>query len=265
MRNNKGFAISGMIYPILILAIFLIVELLVTLQSRKMILDKNKNDLVTEINNSERVYSNGAEIYFNPETNKLCKASEAKSTTGTKTGCMKWHIFNDEAANNSVTAILDHNTTASVAWNSTGENATGMKEVKTALENDTKTWNKNLKPRLIEANEIARITGNIGFDASNPDKDNWFYFDTNAQTNPNLGQGASRYKWLFNNTKGCTSWGCDVADANVNGYWTGTASRSNTIYAWRVRFSGDMGYPKVNDATEGGVRPVITISKSIFS
>ena len=125
MRNNKGFAISGMIYPILILSIFLIVELLATLQSRKMILDKNKNDLVNELNKVQKVYSDGTEIYFNPETNQMCNKSEAISTPGAKSGCMKWYAFNDSNNKDTVNVILDHNTTAKVAWNSSGSNTSG--------------------------------------------------------------------------------------------------------------------------------------------
>lgn len=55
--GNRGFAISGMIYPILILTLFLIVQILTTLQTRKVILDSNKEKLLTEINDSSRVYT----------------------------------------------------------------------------------------------------------------------------------------------------------------------------------------------------------------
>ncbi len=41
-------------------------------------------------------YANGTAIYYNPETNKKCNESEAISTPGTKSGCMKWYTFNDE-------------------------------------------------------------------------------------------------------------------------------------------------------------------------
>lgn len=54
--GNKGFAISGMIYPILILTIFLIVSLLTTLQSRKEVLDYNKKQLLDDINKSNEIY-----------------------------------------------------------------------------------------------------------------------------------------------------------------------------------------------------------------
>ena len=40
-------------------------------------------------------HTNGTVVYYNPETNKKCSSSEAVSTTGTKTGCMKWYTCND--------------------------------------------------------------------------------------------------------------------------------------------------------------------------
>ena len=55
--GNRGFAISGMIYPLLILTLFLVVQILTTLQTRKVVLDSNKEKLLTEINDSSRVYT----------------------------------------------------------------------------------------------------------------------------------------------------------------------------------------------------------------
>ncbi|MEI3499554.1 MAG: hypothetical protein V8Q71_03590 [Bacilli bacterium] len=69
---------------------------------------------------------------------------------------MKWYVFNDKEGNATVNVILDHNTTANVAYNSTGSNSE-MKEVADALKKDTSTW-KNTA-RLITANEVAKITG----------------------------------------------------------------------------------------------------------
>ena len=48
--NKKGFAVSGIIYSILILFLILIFSILSILGSRKLILDKLKNDVMNEIN-----------------------------------------------------------------------------------------------------------------------------------------------------------------------------------------------------------------------
>ena len=49
--NNKGFAVSGVIYSILILFLILIFGVLGILGSRKLILDKLKNDIMNDLNN----------------------------------------------------------------------------------------------------------------------------------------------------------------------------------------------------------------------
>ncbi len=49
LRDNRGFAISGILYPILIIIVFLIVELLSMLASRKAVLDQIRREVRDEI------------------------------------------------------------------------------------------------------------------------------------------------------------------------------------------------------------------------
>ena len=216
-------------------------------------------DEVKKVSTTKKI-ENGTEIYYNPETGKECKSSESKSTTGTKSGCMKWYVFNDKEGNATVNVILDHNTTANVAYNSTGNNSE-MKEVKIKLENDTKDW-KNTA-RLITANEVAKITKHPTFDASKENQD-WFCLDTNKSDNTSYcakAQGTSEYAWLFDYTNGCTNSGCNTLDLSTWGYWTSTSYKDNLTYVWRVNGSGLLSGDIVTNAGFG-VRPVITISKS---
>ena len=213
-----------------------------------------------EVNNGEvkkvsttKSFKNGTAVYYNPETRKKCSESESKSTTGTNSGCMKWYVFNDKEGNATVNVILDHNTTARVAWNSTGNNSE-MKEVADALKKDTRTW-KNTA-RLITANEIAKITEKTGFDASKKNQD-WFCLDTNQPDTTSYcakAQGKSKYAWLFDYTYECTNYGCNTSDLSTWGYWTSTSS-------WHVSRFGHLSNTNANYA-DSGVRPVITISKS---
>ena len=198
-------------------------------------------------------FKNGTAVYYNPETETKCKSSEAVSTTGKNSGCMKWYVFNDKEGNATVNVILDHNTTARVAWNSTGNNSE-MKEVANALKKDTKDW-KNTA-RLITANEIAKITEKTGFDASKKNQD-WFCLDTNQPDTTSYcakAQGKSKYAWLFDYTYECTNYGCNTSDLSTWGYWTSTSS-------WHVSRFGHLSNTNANYA-DSGVRPVITISKS---
>ena len=205
-------------------------------------------------------FKNGTAVYYNPVSGEKCKSSEAVSTTGTKSGCMKWYVFNDKEGNATVNVILDHNTTANVAWNSTRSNSE-MKEVKKALENDTKDW-KNTA-RLITANEIAKITEHPTFDASRENQDR-FCLDTNKPDTANWcakTKGTSKYTWLFDYTSVCTDYGCNISDSSNWGYWTSIPYKDNTINVWVVNSYGSLTLDYVT-RTVVGIRPVITISKS---
>ena len=215
---------------------------------------------------TSNVYANGTTIYYNPVTGEKCSDYVAENSLNeTKTGCMKWYTFNDTEDSSTVNLILDHNTTYHVAWNSSNNTADGMKEVKEELDKLTSVSNWKDTPRLIEANEIAQITGNTEFDASDPDKDNWFSFDTNTDSyDPNRGEGTSAYKWLFDYTYNCTRFGCSIADSGTWGYWTSTPYVSNSSFAWSENNGGSVGYEDASNSAQG-VRPVITISKSVIS
>ena len=257
-RKENGFAATGILYTILLVFLVLMTTLLATLSSRSRILEKLKKDAKSESAEVKNVvYANGIAVFYNPETGKKC--TTAVSTPGTNSGCMKWYAFNDDDKSSTVNVILDHNTTAKVAWNLTGNNSE-MKEVKKALENDTKDW-KNTA-RLITANEVAKITGYTSW-GTNITGYPWFCFDTNQQDDTNdcaKAQGKSKYAWLFDYTKECTSYGCNVSDSSTWGYWTST-QYVNSIHVWFVARNGRLD---VNSAssTGHGVRPVITISKS---
>ena len=161
-----------------------------------------------------------------------------------------------------ITSIYNNQVT--VAYNSTGTN-TEMKEVTTALTTDTSTWNSNLNARLITADEIATITENKNFNSSTTTIDAWFYLDSNNQTLTATSQGASKYAWLFDYTKGCTTFGCHISDSSNNGYWTSTPVLGNNNYVWLIDKVGILHGTNVSYSDRLGVRPVITISKDIIS
>ena len=244
---------------------------------------------------SYTVYANGTAVYFNPVTGAKCTAGEAVSTTGTKTGCMKWYTFNDGGAStDTINLILDHNTTALVAWNSTGSNVSGPTNVMTQLQTDTSAWAgvptrtdsysvsngtatytinySTYKARLIKASEIATITGNSSFVEATTPYTSWFYLDSNNQTQTATTTGASNYDWLFDYTNGCTSYGCNIADESNWGYWTSTALSDCNHLAWDVSEDGSLNKnfvhaldnPELGTMVNYGVRPVITISKTLF-
>ncbi len=234
-------------------------------------------------------YENGKVVYFNPETGATCDKTSAVSTLGTKTGCMKWYIFNDDKFSSTVNMILDHNTTALIAWNSSGTNVAGPNQVLNQLKTDTSSWlGVNLRTdkysvktqtsdgmaadytidystyraRLINADEIAKISGKTSFSVENdPD---WFYLDSNTHDQVATEQGKSSYAWLFDYTGGCFVNGCNFENYGTAGYWTSSLSKGSYRYAWRINNAGILDYDYVDDTSEDGIRPVITISKTAF-
>ena len=220
-----------------------------------------------------KILANGTVVYYNPETNTKCTSAEAVSVSGTKTGCMKWYVFNDDGKSKTVNLLLDHNTTAAVPWiteedyiESGGTKEEFEREIISKgpitalkqLKSDTSTWNKSINPRLIEANEIVTITEYPIWD------NNFYYFHTNSQTQYKGAAGTNKYAWLFDNTRSCTQHGCNVADFSNSGYWTNTADSGYYNNAWFVDRSGILSRGSVEYAVSNGVRPVITVLKDVI-
>ena len=176
---------------------------------------------------------------------------------------MKWYSILDNGTSDNITLLLDHNTTATVAWASSGTNTNGPITAFKQLESDTASWNSTIKntARLIEAREIATITGNSGLTAGG----SYYYFHTNSTTKYTGAAGTNKYAWLFDNTYNCTTYGCNVAASGTWGYWTNTAVSSVSATAFYVFCDGKMNNLNVSHAGNYGVRPVVTISKSIIS
>ena len=201
--------------------------------------------------------------YLNPTNlNKHCDASNTKKGLSTyANGCMKWYIFKEDST--TYTMILDHNTTSKVAWNSSGSNSS-MKEVYEQLLKDTAEWDSNLSPRLITADEIASISGNESFDAETSTNSSAFYLDSNTTTSKANSKGASKYAWLYDYTNGCEEHGCNVADSSNKGYWTSSKTYNTSNSAWAMSNWGNFDDFSVTVTNRGGIRPVITVDKSIF-
>ncbi len=60
--NNKGFAISGILYAVMLLFLTLILALLAMISNRKMALDKYKNNIKNELNTSAENYGSYVQI-----------------------------------------------------------------------------------------------------------------------------------------------------------------------------------------------------------
>ncbi|MBR1376554.1 MAG: prepilin-type N-terminal cleavage/methylation domain-containing protein [Bacilli bacterium] len=225
-------------------------------------------------------YEIGDIVKFDVTKGKKCRNSTSK--TGTKEGCMQFYVIKESGTTSDrVTMILDHNTTPTVYWNSSGSNASGPNEVLASLKEDTKTWKNTIQPsnytfigggisytvnytgykaRLIEANEVARIIG----------ENSWYSTASTTILRIN-----SEYNWLYsvlsnNGVDGDYDCPEDHPNCVIYGYWTVDAGISANNIAYVVNVSSappiigflsssniyvDLNYLR-------GVRPVITVLKS---
>ena len=206
-------------------------------------------------------YNDGTPLLYDPVNNIKCEAATS-SATGTNDTCMKWYAFLDSEDSETVNLILDHNTTDYVAWNEDGGETPDT--VNAQLATDITNWNDIVKStaRLISASEVNQIAPVAeGFTWTETDNSTWYYLHNGNQTEYTGASGSNTYAWLFDNTYNCTAYGCNTADSGTYGYWTSSFASSGI--AWNVNRGGTLGDNDVTDAG-CGVRPVITISKSIF-
>ena len=201
-------------------------------------------------------------VYLDPTNlTKECNEENSVSDTGTKTGCMKWYIYDNSG--DTYKMILDHNTTSTVAWNSDNVN-TEMKEVKIVLEKDTVNWDKSLDAKLITADEIAKVTGNTNFNSLINSGSDWFYFDSKNQIQSATEDNKSNYAWLFDRTYSCIQYGCNIKEDITYGYWTSSNIHNEFTDVWVVIYFGSLYSNFSSDSSFYGVRPVVTLSKSML-
>ena len=240
------------------------------------------------VNNEDCIksdYKNGDIIYFNVDTGEKCSNyTKKQSKMGTKSGCMKFYAFNDDGED-TVKLILDHNTTAMIAWNLSGWNTSGPKEVLEQLKKDTASWvgtetptnytnskytidYSDYKARFITAQEIAKITGNTTFNEATSNANVWYYFDTNTTTASETCTSGNttgcKYGWLYDRTgTSCTTYGClNNTEPDTYGYWIASPVIGNNNNAYYVNRVGRLHNQHVTRTTSCGVRPVIEVLKS---
>ena len=264
----------------------------------------NVSDKDVEYTYGNKIYENGEVVYFDVKTGKTCdNYTEENSNTGyngiveteKQNSCLKFYAFNDFGSDK-LNLILDHNTTAVVAWNSSGSNTSGPNEVLEQLKSDTSSWKGTITPsnytmdqstqgskanytidyssykaRLITAQEIAQITGNTTWDERTASSS--YYFDSKTTTESDTCTEGNtigcKYGWLYDRTNtSCTTYGCsNNSDVETYGYWSASSSSiaDDAYRAWYVAYDGSVYDSNVDFSDLYGIRPVIAISKSKLS
>ena len=126
---------------------------------------------------------------------------------------------------------------------------------------------------IVDASLIVNPKQDFTFNISE-ESATWWCLGSHAQDQPSgplycpSSANQQKYAWLFNYTRGCQSRGCATEYPDTDGYPYGYWTRdlvSGASNAWNVPRNGALGNDTVSDASYGGVRPVITLSKSNLS
>jgi len=252
-------------------------------------------------------YDNGEIVYFDVESGKKCTNYNIENSktgyngidnrTGSQNSCLKFYAFNDNGGN-TINLLLDHNTTATSKWNTTGESTDGPITTLGLLKNDTEDWKGTIEPsnyttgvegrrytvnydgmnaRLITSNEIGRIVGYTGWNENKSVTNITFYFDSRINTQSSTCKEGNttecKFGWLYDRTDlSCDYEGCyNNADVETSGYWTASSSAvtstteahqvcgGNVIYG--VSHHGKQGYTCPQQEGHYGIRPVIEVLK----
>jgi len=146
----------------------------------------------------------------------------------------------------------------------------------------------NLKARLITGEELADITVAVGagvntiaynWNITSSNVDEWYFFSrSNYQIGtidlmPTGETSSTELGWLVHNTTASSYSGAtnNSYGPNNGGYWTLTPVSNDSSYAWSVGgsqyepYNGNVGAFYVANPDSYGLRPVITIPKSVLT
>ena len=205
--------------------------------------DNNDNSTTNKVN-----YEIGQAIYFNPESNISCKATDVeyniddldkgREEETVKSGCMRWYII-DNSNDDTLNLILDHRTTYSVAYSN----------IESKLQEDTSTWDSSVSPRLITVEEIINATNlKLDFDGISS-----FRFEQVDDNNVLQDNFAWLYQGYYTSNNGKTTFG----------YWTSTPVNNDSSKYFVVTKDGEVESNPI-DYDDYGIRPVITINKDLL-
>ena len=205
-------------------------------------------------------------VYLDPtDLSATCNATLAaqnlnnKSTptpTGITSGCMKFYVYDNSGDNYKM--ILDHNTTAIIEGNTCD-----LDELAAQLTLDTAGWIGNPTSMTIE--ELASAL-NITIDY-----DNGFSYPSMTNYEWLSDYTYNRYsdnKPIINDPNEYENPTYSTMNNYTSGYWLnskvdfhGQYDGDETYYVGR----GFVGYPDLDFTNSWGIRPVITLSKSIIN
>ncbi len=132
-----------------------------------------------------------------------------------------------------------------------------------AGKNIISNWDNVESVSIPKAQDIANAANIAYWDVTTVTNDpGYIYFGGSTYSDAS---NRSNYKWLYNYTRDCSSYGCDantsLTGSEAAGYWTADTVSDNSSRVWRAGYKGYLATVSVNN-TETAIRPVVTILKS---
>ena len=257
--TNKGFAVTGIIYSMLVLFLALVLLIISSLASRKVLFDKEKGEILDRINQPPLCTA------IAPFEQQIFFADPTTATTGMKSTMVGVQATSDapyepgavyscdlgdgartfyvmETEGNNVKLIMSENLGGTTAWVS-------EENINNVLATRTIGWTKlravGGSAALPTGQEMAGITG----------YSQW----TDAVVAPSSDYGPY---WIRTGL---------AYMASPEGYWTTTRHSTIETIAWPVDLSGRLNFissspaGNINQDSEYGIRPIITVPKSSLS
>lgn len=227
--GNKGFAITTMLYGLLIIAILVIFMLLSLVSFNK----KSTNDFVKGVENELNAFANS--------TNKLMCAADGTPITveyGRPYQMLGTTFYLLEDNGETIDLISGEN----LASARTYKEAMKMFESYHTIINDKKI----LAYKLPTAQQIANAANISGWLYSNSTVNDWSYLGVRSTTDQSK---KANYSWLYSN----------------GGYWTSDPVFNTYANDWAVSSNGALVAASTKDSTNYGVRIVITIPKDPYA
>lgn len=302
--NNKGFAVSTFMYMLLLLAIILILATLAILSSRRMILDRQKNIALQNITkNSDSICKHWENPYsLNVGTKYRCQVKSQKKynfyilsfndddtvnlimdrnicedgslATETNRCIESWYVEETNNIFGPVTAMQKlYNTTKdwtnipniNLVYDDKLENENFNTEwedgytgisindglVKITDKNQTEHYiqmeeEKMMKARLPKLSEV--ISQEVGCTTESASCPDWLVNNLAAS-----GDELAKEKYKSNQNI-----------SKIYGYWILTSNSSGSHDARTIRYSGNVSGASTSNSNDYGIRPVITVPKSML-
>ena len=135
----------------------------------------------------------------------------------------------------------------------------------------------DLKARLITGEEVSKLTVAAGAGSStnaatwtvSSPSSKYYYFSNSTKVlgTTNTGTGSTTLSWPIENTTASTNSGAtsSVYGGGTNyGYWSLSPTSNTNSSVWLLHYTGKFDWYSVGSGNYG-IRPVITIPKSIFA